>query len=122
MKNYTKESIKRLVEAIEQSGKYAESMRKVNERQNKEFEEELDRIKREGGVIVSHLDFCRGDFHSATIRKEYTKDGRIETHHEETVLDKTHTRIKSYSLKFDKDDNLTERCELGTKVLSHEPH
>ena len=65
--------------------------------------------------MVRHYVCNNPDFDTATVRIEYNKDGRKETHHEVKRIDKTHVVVKGYDLIYDKDDNLIERVELGTK-------
>lgn len=119
MSNYTKESVQKLLDEIKNeplTEKEREASRKYHEKLAKEIRESEEIMKREGGVIVRHYD-CKNnpDFNSDTVRIEYNKDGRKETHHEEKWIDKTHAVVKSYDLIYDKDDNLIERVELGTK-------
>ncbi|MBP5419295.1 MAG: hypothetical protein J6Y72_05745 [Bacteroidales bacterium] len=124
MNNYTQESVKKLLDEIKNeplTEKEREASRKYHEKLAKEIRESEERMKREGGVIVRHYD-CKNnpDFNSETVRIEYNKDGRKETHHQEKWIDKTHAEIKCYDLIYDKNDNLIERVELGTKKITRE--
>ncbi|MCR5695629.1 MAG: hypothetical protein K6G73_01505 [Marinilabiliaceae bacterium] len=118
MSNYTKESVQKLLDEIKSNiptEAQLETFRERQEKLAKECRESEEKMKREGGVMVRHYD-CKNnpDFNSKTVRIEYNKDGRKETHHEEKWIDKTHAVVKSYDLIYDKDDNLIERVELGT--------
>ncbi len=118
MSNYTKESVQKLLDEIKSNiptEAQLEIFRKRQEKLAKEFREAEEKIKREGGVMVRHYVCNNPDFDTATVRIEYNKDGRKETHHEVKRINKTHAVVKSYDLIYDKDDNLIERVELGTK-------